>query len=136
MAQLQAHEKQFNPEHVEPTSEWVDRYLTALFKEVDSARGTILVATHNAKVCGFAAAYVELEPETQMEYFYISDLAVDKALRGQGIGTALIQAMEATARAQGYKRMVIGVLADNVRAHKLYQALGFRNYGIDLLKKL
>src|SRR5260221_14249011 len=94
IAQLQAHERQFYPDHVEPTPEWVDRYLSTLFKHVETDKGTALVATSAGKVCGFVAAYIEFEPETQTDFFYISDLVVDKAQRGQGIGSALLESIE------------------------------------------
>ncbi len=55
----------------------------------------------------------------------ISDLVVAESLRGQGVGTALIQALVKRARTKGAKAFEIGVALDNPRAAALYRRLGF-----------
>jgi GNAT superfamily N-acetyltransferase len=57
----------------------------------------------------------------------ISDLVVAEPLRGQGVGTALIQALVKRARTQGAKAFEIGVAMDNPRAAALYRRLGFED---------
>ncbi|GAB4440624.1 MAG: hypothetical protein Kow00120_08810 [Anaerolineae bacterium] len=55
----------------------------------------------------------------------VSDLTVAPALRGQGIGTALLRHLECAARAMQAERLEIGVAARNTRALALYRRLGF-----------
>jgi GNAT superfamily N-acetyltransferase len=57
----------------------------------------------------------------------ISDMVVVEGLRGQGIGSALIAACEARARAAGKRRIGIGfaLYADYGRAQRLYVRRGF-----------
>lgn len=55
----------------------------------------------------------------------ISDLVVDPAYRGQGIGTALIRYLCEVAVHYHYVTVEIGVMADNQPAHRLYERLGF-----------
>jgi GNAT superfamily N-acetyltransferase len=55
----------------------------------------------------------------------ISDLVVTEPLRGQGVGTALIQTLIKRARTQGASAFEIGVAMDNPRAAALYRRLGF-----------
>ena len=52
--------------------------------------------------------------------FYVQGFAVDEELRGQGIGSALIDAMEQRARAGGSKRLILNVGVKNEAARRLY----------------
>jgi len=56
--------------------------------------------------------------------FYIQGFAVDQNLRGQGIGSALMDAMEQRARASGSKRLILNVGAKNEGARRLYDRRG------------
>ena len=55
----------------------------------------------------------------------IHDLAVRPELRGNGVGTALLHAIESTARDEGCCKVTLEVRADNVRARQLYVRFGF-----------
>ena len=57
----------------------------------------------------------------------ISDLVVMEPLRGQGVGTALIQSLVKRARERGASAFEIGVALDNPRAAALYRQLGFED---------
>jgi len=57
----------------------------------------------------------------------ISDLVVAEPLRGQGVGTAMIQMLVKRARAMGANAFEIGVALDNPRAAMLYRRLGFED---------
>jgi phosphinothricin acetyltransferase len=50
--------------------------------------------------------------------------------RGHGIGRLLSEESFRFARANGYTKVVIQVLADNDRALRFYRGLGFRDVGI------
>jgi ribosomal protein S18 acetylase RimI-like enzyme len=56
--------------------------------------------------------------------FYIQGFAVDENLRGLGIGSALMDAMEQRARASGSKRLILNVGAKNEGARRLYERRG------------
>ena len=45
--------------------------------------------------------------------------------RGQGIGTQLLQAVEALAQSEGKRRITLEVEAINPRAKRLYERVGF-----------
>jgi ribosomal protein S18 acetylase RimI-like enzyme len=45
--------------------------------------------------------------------------------RGRGVGSALVQAAKAEARAAGLARLSLGVLPDNVAALLFYRRQGF-----------
>ena len=56
--------------------------------------------------------------------FYLHFLAVDEGLRGQGVGSSLMDFMEKRARAGGSTRFTLDVSAKNDRAARLYVRCG------------
>ncbi len=59
------------------------------------------------------------------ERFLIDGLAVAPSARGQGVGTALLHAIFAEARRQGYAEVRLEVAGSNHRARALYERIGF-----------
>ena len=56
--------------------------------------------------------------------FYLLSIAVDKGLRGQGVGSKLIAAIEDRARASGSRRLSLDVSAKSEGARRLYERRG------------
>ncbi|HOU29158.1 MAG TPA: GNAT family N-acetyltransferase, partial [Thermoleophilia bacterium] len=50
--------------------------------------------------------------------------------RGVGVGGALLETAAAWAGAAGFRKMVLGVLAENVRAQAFYARHGFAREGL------
>ena len=59
---------------------------------------------------------------------YLAELYVVPALRGQGIGRALMEAAMDLARARGADHMDLGTAETDVAARHLYESLGFDNH--------
>lgn len=57
--------------------------------------------------------------------FYLQAIAVDKELRGEGLGSTLIDSLEEQARASGATRLVLDVSAKNEGALRFYDRRGF-----------
>lgn len=57
--------------------------------------------------------------------FYIQAFAVDRELRGQGIGSTLMDCIEDRARSSGSRRLSLDVVARNKSARRLYERRGF-----------
>jgi ribosomal protein S18 acetylase RimI-like enzyme len=55
----------------------------------------------------------------------VIDITLTQVSRGQGLGGALIGAVQQAARAAGAETVALHVLRDNVRAQALYRRLGF-----------
>jgi GNAT superfamily N-acetyltransferase len=72
----------------------------------------------------------------ERRYAYIFELFVVEAMRGKGIGRALIAACEGWAKAEGFKTIQIGVLARNASAARLYRSAGYADHAIELRKYL
>ncbi len=56
--------------------------------------------------------------------YYLQAIAIDKAYRGQGIGTTLIDTIVARALSYGSKRLALDVANSNLDARRLYERLG------------
>jgi ribosomal protein S18 acetylase RimI-like enzyme len=56
--------------------------------------------------------------------FYLLSIGVDRELRGEGVGSRLIDSIEARARASGAIRLALDVSAKNGGARKLYERRG------------
>lgn len=56
--------------------------------------------------------------------FYLLAIAVDKELRGEGVGAALMDSTEERARAGGSTRLSLDVSSGNKSARRLYERLG------------
>jgi GNAT superfamily N-acetyltransferase len=59
----------------------------------------------------------------------LNHLEVLGPLQRRGIGTALLRAGEATARTLGHRRVALGVGVDNPGARRLYERLGYTDWG-------
>ncbi|MFD1198892.1 GNAT family N-acetyltransferase [Brucella gallinifaecis] len=85
----------------------------------ENAAGILLIE-RRGQICGWGA-YI---PQSN----YISDLWVDPDYHGQGLGCALLDALMAQVFLNGFTNVQIGTHADNLRAIRLYEKLGFRIY--------
>lgn len=57
--------------------------------------------------------------------FLLDGLCVSDAVRGQGVGTLLLEAIVAEGRARGYSAVRLDVVDTNARARALYERRGF-----------
>ncbi|MDA1192475.1 MAG: GNAT family N-acetyltransferase [Candidatus Poribacteria bacterium] len=88
-----------------------------------------LVACVNDHPVGYAMLRWAGRP-TAPDYPDIEDMGVFPALRGYGIGTALIEACERVARERGHSRIGLAVNPTrNSSARALYERIGFRFSG-------
>lgn len=60
------------------------------------------------------------------ECLYVGKLAVDHAMRGQGLARQLVQVAEACARALGLPRLELNARIELTENHKTFAALGFK----------
>jgi len=69
--------------------------------------------------------------QTQTDYFsgerqgYISNIAVDPSVEGQGIGRMLLEQAEIWAREKGFDRLTLHVFVENRRARQVYEKYGY-----------
>jgi ribosomal protein S18 acetylase RimI-like enzyme len=62
---------------------------------------------------------------------YLYGFRVREAYRNQGIGTRMMQVVEADLQERGFREVVLNVARDNLAARRLYERLGYRVIGSD-----
>ncbi|MDD3334761.1 MAG: ribosomal protein S18-alanine N-acetyltransferase [Eubacteriales bacterium] len=83
-----------------------------------------IVAEDTGKIVAYAGAWLILEEG------HITNVAVDSAYRGQGVGTAVLKALMQYAANMGVQYMTLEVRRSNLVAQKLYRAAGFIELGV------
>ena len=97
---------------------------------VKAADADYLLAEEDGAVVGFALVnYAGWTPEFSCvlphRYARLEDLAVDEAVRGQGVGGELLAAAKRWARNRRLEYLELNVLAQNENAIRLYESQDF-----------
>ena len=95
------------------------------------SRSTLFVADIEGKVAG--AQVLDLfssAPTSSMSHVATMGTWLRSESRGSGIGRLLAEESFRFARNNGYRKIVIQVLADNQRALRFYRSLGFNDIGV------
>jgi GNAT superfamily N-acetyltransferase len=100
----------------------LDRFVR--FYVNDDAPLNLLLAVRGDRVLGMIAWILTHELYSADACVYISDIAVDSTVRGQGIGKALMAQAKAWARAHGAQKLAWDVWARNSTALAFYERFG------------
>lgn len=99
-----------------------------------------LVALHHGRVVGLAHYLFHRSTTRLNDVCYLQDLFTDEALRGKGIGRALVQAVYEAARRAGSSRVYWQTQTSNAAGRALYDKLaqhkGFIVYTHELAQPL
>jgi ribosomal protein S18 acetylase RimI-like enzyme len=113
-------------------------YYIGLVERVAKQEGRLIVADADRRVIGMLGL---IEQEDQVfvredvrRHGYVCDLVVDEHWRGRGIGRLLMAEAERHTREKSLKRLVVGVMAGNDSAERLYAELGFSVYAKAMMK--
>jgi ribosomal protein S18 acetylase RimI-like enzyme len=90
----------------------------------------VLTASRAGRVVGYAFVCVEARPDpvwyTGDKHAMLATLCVDEAGRGDGVGSALMDAVDAELERRGIEDVTIGVDTGNKVAAHLYETRGYR----------
>jgi ribosomal protein S18 acetylase RimI-like enzyme len=120
----EAHAPIVGAERVEAVLE--DWYDPEGLHEAVAADAPFLVAEREGDVVGFAAGRRD---EDDPGCFHLGRIYVHPDRWGEGVGTALLDAVVAAARERDADRLRLGVMADNDRARGFYEDRGFERVG-------
>ncbi|MEN3280459.1 MAG: hypothetical protein V7607_1599 [Solirubrobacteraceae bacterium] len=119
--------------YVTDAETWAER--RALYESVLEKPDTVLLLAYDRDdLLGYALSHVMPLEETWIGDTWrtgeriaeLESLAVRDSHRGQGIGSALLDAIDEALEAQGIRDIFVGVLAGNEGALRLYARRGFR----------
>lgn len=93
---------------------------TSFERSIGGPDRRMFLAGIEGEVVGFAAT--RREDDTTVE---LAGIVILSTYAGQGVGTALVDASVAAARAEGYATMLVKTETSNHRARDFYEKLGF-----------
>ncbi len=99
----------------------------------------LYVAKLNNMVAGYVLVKIrnyDWPGVVQRKVMVVDEICVEKALRGHGIGTRMMEEIHALARAFGCTDMQLGVYPQNDDAVGFYQKCGFTIRSIDMQRKV
>ena len=99
-----------------------------LQKKTESEREIELVAEIGGQIVG-TAGIEQVGTKEKVRHRAEFGISVDQQYWGLGIGRALAEACVACAKKAGYAQLELNAVADNKRAVKLYESVGFVEFG-------
>jgi GNAT superfamily N-acetyltransferase len=96
----------------------------------------VVVAEADRSVVGLAQLHVSPSLEYDRPAAKLAALVVDESHRGEGIGRALVETMEAEARERGCVLLFLTTAARRKDAHAFYERVGLQETGKRFAKDL
>lgn len=94
-----------------------------------TSRGFVLLAEQQGRPVAYAAVHLEHGPDDTYpvgaHWADIYSLSVHPDVRGQGIGTRLLDAVDETLAGMGIHDVAVSAMVENAAALRLYQSRGF-----------
>lgn len=100
-------------------------------KQIISVVGVKFSVEIDGKDIGKAYLYILRNDLHPKPFGLLEDVFVDENLRGRGIGTQLIKRVIKEARNNKCYKLIATSRYSRPDIHKLYERLGFKNYGIE-----
>jgi ribosomal protein S18 acetylase RimI-like enzyme len=104
--------------------------------------GFALLAEEDGDLVGYAMVAIKTSTETELDDTWVSGarvgeietLVVSPAARGGGVGSALLDAIDAELAAAGIEDVLIAAFVTNVDAIRLYERRGFRPASLYMIR--
>lgn len=133
-----------DPDHrLQRLSGYGEKTLEEELKAVQEKNGYFPLAFDGDKLVGFGICVINppSTPEMQLGSKSVTsgrveELYIIPEYRGKGLAKMLMIEMEAYLKSRGCEYVHLGVFAFNENAHEMYEHLGYKDKGIDMMKKL
>lgn len=113
-----------------------DKARESLKKRLEEKSCDVMVVKEKGSIIATATIYYLEVAVRAHPYALLEGLVVDKKQRGQGIGTALFKKCIETAKNKNCYKMIFTSGTDRTDAHKFYEKLGFKKWGLEFRKNL
>ena len=115
----------------EVTEEDEKAYLTRMFDGMEEEDCILVIAVAQNKVIGTVSLERKTESKRRARHIATFGISVLSEFRGVGLGEEMAKTVfeEGAKYLSEIRMLVLSVYSLNVRAHKLYQKLGFQDYG-------
>jgi GNAT superfamily N-acetyltransferase len=104
---------------------------TKINKKAVKAEGIKFFVKKDGKEVARAFLYMMKNDLKKEPFGLLEDLFVDEELRGQGIGTELLNKVIAEAKKLNCYKLVATSRYKRESVHKMYEKAGFKNFGIE-----
>lgn len=104
---------------------------TKINKKEVKASGMKFFIEKDGKEVARAFLYIMHNDLHKEPFGFLEDLFVNEELRGQGIGTEILNKIVAEAKKLGCYKLVATSRHDREDVHRLYEKIGFKNFGIE-----
>ena len=104
---------------------------TKINKKSVKASGVKFFIEKDGKEVARAFLYVMKNDLKKEPFGLLEDLFVDEQLRGQGVGTELLNMVITEAKNLGCYKLVATSRYERESVHKMYEKNGFKNFGIE-----
>jgi len=126
--------------YVDDDESWLAR--RALYADFLDAGGFAVLAERAGELIGYAMVAVKTSVETEFDDTWrsgarvaeIETVSVAPSARGQGIGSALLDRVDAELEAAGIHDVLIAAFVTNLDAIRLYERRGFRPASLYLIR--
>lgn len=100
-------------------------------KKIIQTKGIKLFIKQNGKVVARAFLYIMKNDLHKEPFGLMEDVFVDENLRGQGIGTDLVNKVIEAAKENRCYKLIATSRHERPQTHALYEQLGFKNHGVE-----
>jgi GNAT superfamily N-acetyltransferase len=124
------HEHEGFEERLELTRLAPAAYQSYLLMHSGKEKSHVAIAENDEGIQGFCCAYVSqnLPMFAPQQFGYVSDLFVVPALRGQGVGTSLVNHAREWFTSRGIRNMQLQVYTQNEKGLGFWKAKGFKPF--------
>jgi len=100
-------------------------------KKVIKGKGIKFFVKIDGKEVGRAFLYILNNDLHKKPFGFLEDVYVNESLRGQGIGSQLLDKVINEAKISGCYKIVATSRYSRPTVHKLYERIGFKNQGVE-----
>ena len=94
-------------------------------------QGVKISAIENGEVLGHGYLYILKNDLHEAPFGFLEDVFVEEAQRKKGIGSQLIKAVIAEAKAQGCYKLICTSRHEKPEVHNYYKKFGFKEHGLE-----